>query len=291
MNIFQVLCFVTLAHASTFHEAAEKLYVSQSSFSNNIQTIERQLGVSLVERGARGFSLTEAGAAFLVYAENIIGEHDRMTTLLAEYKKAGGKRVLLFADHLSSFGYNDALIDFRHEAPEIQTELTELAGESIADILKTHKNAVCIVFSSDEATQPGTKKHTLLRDHLAVLVNKTHPLASSAKIRMQDLRDEPLQIVMLKQSPFLHDFVLQQCHKAGFTPHINSYTLWYSTMIGILRELNHVAVIPKKVAQIFCPPDMRVIDITDADPYFINVVISEDCAHHAAVRFFDFAKK
>ncbi|MCL2402141.1 MAG: LysR family transcriptional regulator, partial [Oscillospiraceae bacterium] len=79
MNIFQLTCFVTLTSASTFHEAAERLYISQSSFSNNIQAIERELQTSLVLRGAKSLSLTDAGREFLIYAEKIVSEYESMT--------------------------------------------------------------------------------------------------------------------------------------------------------------------------------------------------------------------
>lgn len=289
MNIFQVLCFITLAHSATFHEAAEKLYVSQSSFSNNIQTIEKRLGVCLVSRGARGFSLTEAGRAFLAYAEKIVDEYDRMTDLIEEYKELEKSRVMLFADQLSSYGYNDVLIDFHNTAPDIQIELAEVGDANPMELLRRHANAVCILFSDTGDTLDGTKRHTLLCDNLTALVSDTHPIATRPELYLSDLCGDKVKIILQRHSKFLFDYVIRQCEKAGVKPDISPHTLWYSTMLEVVRELHHVAVLPGKVAGIFKPPDMKVIDIVDADPYYIDAVIAEECTHEAALRFYEFA--
>ncbi len=288
MKIFHLVCFVTLCRVSTFCEAAEKLYVSQSSFSNNIQAIESELGTCLIIRGTRSFSLTEAGQAFLIYAEKIVNEYDRMTNLLLDYKQSAEDRVLIFADPLSSYGFNPTLASFKHRFPEIQTEVTELTEESFYDILKTKKDAVGILFSTSREAPAGIKSHTLISDKLVAFMSESHRLAGRERLSLSELSGEALQIIASKQSRFLNEFVLDQCHKAGFEPNIARLDLWYGTMQEPIRGLGYPAVIPEMAARIFCQQDMRVIEL-DAEEFFINVVISDECTHKAALQFFEFA--
>ena len=289
MNIFQLVCFVTLSSASTFSEAAEKLYISQSSFSNNIQSIEKELSISLVTRGARALSLTEAGREFLVYAEKIVKEYERMNGLLMDYRQSAGNRVVIYTDPLSSYGFNHMLVRFKLNLPEIQTEIIELAGKSFDDILETQKDAVGIVFSTDSTAPAGTRSHTLVADRLAALVDMNHRFAKQERLKMSDLNGVVLQIISNRQSRFLNEFVLTQCRKAGFEPRIALYDLWYCTIQEIVHNPGIPAVIPEEVAKIFCLQDMSVVSI-DAEGFYINVVISDKCTHSAALKFFEFAK-
>jgi len=288
LKIFQLMCFVALRNVSTFSEAAEKLYVSQSSFSNNIQSLERELGVKLIIRGTRSFSFTEAGKTFLVKAEKIVNEYNRMIRLLQDYKKSSKDRLLILADPMSSYGYNLMLTSFKQHFPTIQTEVAEFAEESFEDILKEQQDTVGIVFSISKEAPPRTKSYTLVTDRLAAFMSEFHPLANQERLRLKDLRDEVLQIIGPRQSRFLNQFVLDQCHKAGFEPNIARLDLWYSTMLESIRGQGYPAVIPEMAARFFCKEDTRVIPL-DSEEFYINILISDACTHSAALKFFEFA--
>ena len=57
--------------------AGRKLHLSQSAVSQTIQSLERQLGVQLLIRGAGGVTLTDAGTVLLGEARTLIAQHDR----------------------------------------------------------------------------------------------------------------------------------------------------------------------------------------------------------------------
>ena len=87
LDIFLLVCFLTLAKCSKFSEAAETLHISQSSFSKNIQSLEQIFGTALFIRGSHGSVLTEAGHALMPYAENIVREYGKAEKLIASYRK------------------------------------------------------------------------------------------------------------------------------------------------------------------------------------------------------------
>ncbi len=61
MLLRQMQYFAAVVEAHSFTEAAERLYISQSAVSQQISALERELGVKLLERGNRSFTLTAAG--------------------------------------------------------------------------------------------------------------------------------------------------------------------------------------------------------------------------------------
>src|SRR3990172_4255716 len=72
MDFGQVEAFVQVATHRSFSRAAEALSLTQPSITARIQSLERELGEELFERGSRGVKLTDAGRAFLPYVERLL---------------------------------------------------------------------------------------------------------------------------------------------------------------------------------------------------------------------------
>lgn len=64
----------------SFSKAAQSLYISQPSITTHVQLLEEELGVSLLNRSARGIEMTPAGKDFYDYACSILKLRDRMLT-------------------------------------------------------------------------------------------------------------------------------------------------------------------------------------------------------------------
>lgn len=65
MNTFQLSCFLQVAETLNFARAAEILHVTQPAVTQQIRSLEKELGVPLFHRTTRSVKLTQAGAAFL----------------------------------------------------------------------------------------------------------------------------------------------------------------------------------------------------------------------------------
>jgi molybdate transport repressor ModE-like protein len=77
MEIRELRAFSAVAEEGSVSGAGRKLHLSQSAVSQTIQSLERQLGVQLLIRGAGGATLTDAGAVLLREARTLIAQHDR----------------------------------------------------------------------------------------------------------------------------------------------------------------------------------------------------------------------
>jgi LysR family transcriptional regulator for bpeEF and oprC len=73
-NLASLEIFVTVGKTRNFTKAAEQLGLTKSTISRQIQSLERDLGVVLIKRDPRHFSLTDEGSAFLIRAEAIMRE-------------------------------------------------------------------------------------------------------------------------------------------------------------------------------------------------------------------------
>ena len=62
MDTFKIQCFCTLAKLKNFTATGEALHISQPAVSKNIQTLEQELGITLLIRNSRSIDLTPAGS-------------------------------------------------------------------------------------------------------------------------------------------------------------------------------------------------------------------------------------
>lgn len=83
MEIRELRAFVAVAEDGSLSAAARRLHVSQSALSQTVQSLERQLGVRLLERDRTGARPTDAGKILLREAKSLIDHHDRAVALIA----------------------------------------------------------------------------------------------------------------------------------------------------------------------------------------------------------------
>src|SRR5215472_11398460 len=86
MELHQLRYFVTVAREGTFTRAAERLYITQPSLSEQIRKLETELGSPLFQRLGRRLALTSAGDALLPHAERIMAEIDQARTRVQEVR-------------------------------------------------------------------------------------------------------------------------------------------------------------------------------------------------------------
>ena len=78
MELRQMRYFIAVADALNFSRAAESLYVSQSSLSQQIAELEREIGVELMKRSKRSVELTDAGRTMLRLSRNLLNSAEKL---------------------------------------------------------------------------------------------------------------------------------------------------------------------------------------------------------------------
>ena len=107
MNLNQLKYFLAIVKTGSFSNAADDMYISQSSMSKQIKALETELGVDLFKREHSKVYLTEIGAEFAKYAEMTIKQHNDMLLFssffcfLPNQSQTGRFRPLRFGHGLS----------------------------------------------------------------------------------------------------------------------------------------------------------------------------------------------
>lgn len=88
MELYRLRYFTTLAETLSFTRAAESLFVSQSTLSQQIASLEHELGVKLFNRTKRSVSLTDSGYAMLPASYKILQQVDQLPSITNEAASA-----------------------------------------------------------------------------------------------------------------------------------------------------------------------------------------------------------
>lgn len=184
-----LLYFVTVADEGQITRAARRLQIAQPALSRAIAQLESDLGFKLLERHARGVTLTAAGEAFLVKARAAVSAwSDALATAQSMARVRRGTIEFGFVGVPPGLDSPALLETFGQVNPEIDVCYRELAFPSahtsswIGDV----DLAVCHRPPAD----PGVWVHVLRSEPRVVLAPKRHSLAHSRELSVADVLDE-----------------------------------------------------------------------------------------------------
>lgn len=242
-----------VALKGSFSAAAESLAYTQSAVSQQIAALERETGTTLVERGARGVRLTDAGRALVEHADVILA---RLGDAEAELEaisglRAGRLRVLAFPSAGATI-IPPAIARFRAEHPDV--ELTLRPGEPDDGLALLRAGDVDIALSIE---MPGAKTldlqgialEPLLDDHMYAVLPAGHRLAGRTRVRVEELAGEAWIIGSSSGTCPDSRIVAQAFAAAGFEPQVAFQNDDYPAIQGFIAAGVGVSLIPELALQ------------------------------------------
>ncbi|GHO87062.1 transcriptional regulator [Dictyobacter formicarum] len=137
MELSEIEAFVTIHRAGGFTRAAELLHLSQPAVSRRIELLERELGAPLFERLSSGIRLTEAGLAFLPYAQQVLaGISDGRTAVHALEEEEQGTITFALVGTLASTKLTTHLQAFRETYPRIRLRLRTARSDEVSTLVQ-----------------------------------------------------------------------------------------------------------------------------------------------------------
>lgn len=181
---------IVLEQTRHFGRAAERLFLSQSAFSQQIAKLEQQVGAKLFERGCHEVGLTAAGQAFLPRARRILEDY---SAAIGEARVIGAGDVGEITIGFMAGGPHEltrAFIDAqRHSAPQVTLHFVEL---SLADqFVQLLNHAVDVAFLRPPSSDPRILMRTLFAEPRVAVLPRSHRLADADELTEADLLDEP----------------------------------------------------------------------------------------------------
>ena len=134
MTLQQLTYFLATAEHGSFSRAARALYLAQPSLSEQVRSLEAELGVELFARVGRGVVLTEAGLAFRPEAERVLAALADAREAVTEVRELrGGTLSIGMFGTASGFLLARLVADFRSRHPGVRLRLVGQNSSAVAE--------------------------------------------------------------------------------------------------------------------------------------------------------------
>ncbi len=218
MELRQLEYFVAVAEEANFTRAAERVHISQSGVSAQIQQLERDLGATLIDRSGRTATLTAAGAAALEHARAALASTDAVRQAVdAVSGLIRGRLVIGMVTACTVTGLFDALAALRLAHPGIEITLIEDNSARLIESVRTGAADLALIGTAG-APPPGLDALSIASERLIAAVPAGHPLATRRRVTLDDISTYP--IVSMPQGTGIRTVFDQACATQGIRPNI-----------------------------------------------------------------------
>lgn len=281
--------FVTLAETGNFQEAADLLFIAQSSLSRHIKNLEDSLGVSLFDRTTRKVSLNRYGKLLLPYAKEMLRVQYDMTTAFAnERHEIQGTVSVGSIPMMKSYHITDVIARFQKENKSFAMDIIEADSIQLIEMLRSEKCDFAFIRETDDSDNEFNKL-PFSEDQLSLIVHRDHPLAARESVSIDQLRGEPL--LLIGKDSTMYKLCTDICHAAGFEPRIVFTGRRADNIIDLVSKEMGVALLMKKPASTLINDGVRMIRITPAVTTTISLAYHKTHKmNSAALHFLDLVK-
>lgn len=180
MDLKDLTYIVTIADEGSISQAAEKLFMAQSSLSHALQVYEAELGTPIFMRTTRGVRPTPAGRAFIANVKQILNGYRRAQSEVWDIEGLQGGQVELgISSYRGMYLLPPVLTRFRQLYPNVHVEITELDSIDLEDqILKGLLDIALIALPPERL-----KGHVdfLISDEIILVTTADHPVMKFAR--------------------------------------------------------------------------------------------------------------
>jgi DNA-binding transcriptional LysR family regulator len=246
MEIRHLRYFIAVAETQNFSHAADKLKIAQPPLSQQIQALEKELGVQLFDRKKRPLRLTFSGQTFLEEARQVLVQLERairVTKLV--HQGESGHLAIGFTSSIANSIFPDIRRAFREGYPNANLLWNELATASQLHALRENRLDAGLLHLPHEALQDNDLNSELIMEEpfVAVLPAR-HRLATEAQISLCDLAVEDFVLPSVEFSTGLSQQIYLLCNQAGFVPNVVQEGTFMLTILGLVAGEVGVSLLP-----------------------------------------------
>ena len=263
MDFGQVEAFAQVANTHSFSRAAEALQLTQPSITARIQTLERELGEELFERGSRGVRLTDAGSAFLPYVERLLQTLQEGRDAVGDVKNVqAGSLRLGSAPTISTYVLPRILNAFCRQYPGVDVVIRTGRSEQVMNMLLADEVQVGLVRS---LTNSDVETIDLYEDEIVLAAPPGHTFAKYGHASVNEAAAEP--IVLFDRGSSYYGLINNFFRQAGVIPNVAMELDSLEATKRMVEEGLGIALVPLVTIERELQAGTLVrIDLEDADP-------------------------
>lgn len=292
MELDAVRTFVAVADAGQFQAAADDMGISQQAASKRVAALEREFGVQLFTRAARGVRLTVDGQALLPHARDLLRAAERAAAAVTP-----GRRALRIDVVNRRIAPANLLYAFYREHPGIDLDVVTLtnvdAAGALAEVSAGTLDATFRSLRDTGRTVPsGLRSARMVDDRHEVLVGPRHPLANAGSVTLAALTEHPIWMPGITD-PEPQGYYADLAGAFGLTIDTIGPSFGVEALLAEIADSTRLATFVGEGSRYLWPEtyDLRRVPVVDPTPvYPLRVVWRADNPHPVLAGFLGYLK-
>jgi DNA-binding transcriptional LysR family regulator len=254
MDLKRLKSMTVLAEELHFGRAAERLGIAQPALTQQIQALERDIGVQLFSRTKRSVRLTSSGQVMLSEAIRTLQQVER-TILVARQAgrgQLGHIEIGFVGSAVFSGVLSGAIARYRAANPLVEFRLNELGIVHQLQDIGSGRLDIGIIRLPVRAV-PELMITPIYRDPIILAIPARHPLAKLRSVPPRRLKGEQFVAVQIQEGVGFNAQVAELCTVAGLTPHITQRAGQFTALAGMVAGGLGLAFVPSSVKNLKIP--------------------------------------
>lgn len=194
----RVRYFQAIVRLGSFTEAAEECHISQSAISQQIKSLEQELGIRLIERQNRKFILTPAGEHFYKKSLILVADYDRLVQDVVRISTKDHAKLRI--GYLKSYvggAIQDAVALFSEKYPDVNVHIVSGSHEDLYDALRTDKVDLAMN-DQRRAFSDEYVNYSLAYVNCCIEVASRNPISALEAVSSEELKNTPCILIASK---------------------------------------------------------------------------------------------
>jgi DNA-binding transcriptional LysR family regulator len=239
--------FSAVATHLSFRQASRDLLVAQPALSQQVQSLERELGVTLFDRSSRPIALTDAGAAMLVHAKRILAD---VSLAADEVRQLGAPPQATLTvgamQYLAHLDLPDLVASFQRSRPTVELRIRVGNTLELMNMMRDGEIDIAICHLDEHGLAKGFAAHALRTERLVLITAMGDPIGEAETVQLRSLEHAPF--VMFRAGASIRSAVEDAAARDGFVPRVVMESADLATGVELVTRGLGVAVVPRSFA-------------------------------------------
>ncbi|MBU5265680.1 LysR family transcriptional regulator [Virgibacillus proomii] len=269
MNIEKVKYFIDLVECRSFTETAKKNYVSQTTISQQIASLEKEFDMQLIDRKQIPIEPTQAGSIFYEEAIVLWKQYNHMQAQMRNYQQCHTQLLSIEYSALTDIQVLLSFItSFKELNPTINLKLNKVLLKDISEFLRKGIYDAAIAVDSEFKGKEDILTHTLYRGRYCAVVGKQHSLFHNRTISKEELYKYPLVMLNSTAIGTSYYLMIQNAIKDGYEPNILQMVDDVETELFYIVTENLIGFLPDNYSLAYPKDEVRLIPLKDSHHTF-----------------------
>ena len=215
ISLDRIHYFIAVAESGSFTRAAQVCFVSQTAISQQIATLEKELGVRLFLRDKKSAQLTAAGIRLLPMAKRVFDYYCDMLAEMHNVYQNEQRIVVGYVGNLEMQILREAIFLARQRLPGLRIEARKYPLEGLAEAFVQGQCSIALIITDEIDAQEGFVS-PLITGRMMVAVSERNALASRESVRLGEILHLPLILFNATAGPKCSAFSYHWVREKGF---------------------------------------------------------------------------